>query len=78
MDESGKTVTFVLLNYSSDPTTVVLNGQNSNSNISEYSGVITDKDKNMENLSIAVGEDNSGVIVPMSAQSIVSVRLKYN
>ena len=78
MDESGKTVTFVLLNYSSDPTTVVLNGQNSNSNISEYSGVITDKDKNMENLSIAVGDDNSGVIVPMSAQSIVSVRLKYN
>lgn len=77
VDESGKEVTFVLLNYSDSPTTVELIKQNGVDEIKVCSAVITDENKNMENLSLATNANNSGIIVPMSKQSIVSVRLQY-
>lgn len=77
VDESGKEVTFVLLNYSDQSTTVELISQEEESDIKNYSAVITDENNNMENLSIVANANNSGIIVPMSKQSIVSVRLEY-
>lgn len=78
IDNSEKEITFVLLNYSDQPTTVELYKSNGDDEIKEYSAVITDNDKNMESLSVKNDSQNSGIIVPMSKQSIVSVRLKYN
>lgn len=77
VDESGKEITFVLLNYSDNPTTVELIKQNDVDEVKVCSAVITDENKNMENLSLATNANNSGIIVPMSKQSIVSVRLQY-
>lgn len=77
VDESGKEVTFVLLNYSDNPTTVELIKQNDVDEVKVCSAVITDENKNMENLSLETNANNSSVIVPMSKQSIVSVRLQY-
>lgn len=78
INENMKEITFVLLNYSDQPTTIELTNQNDEYEIKDYSAVITDENKNMENLSLAISSNNSGIIVPMSKKCIVSVKLKYN
>lgn len=78
INETENEVTLVMQNYSPDPVTVEVSNKTTGKVINGCEAVVTDQNRNMETLNTGFSSPNEKASIPMPAESIVSVRLKYN